>query len=597
MLRLLFLALLTIPLHSSVRAQISQEGELKKWHKVTLTMDGAETGEENMINPFLHYRLNVIFRHDSASYVVPGYFAADGDAAETSATKGNKWRVHFAPDQTGEWTYEVSFRQGANLAVSELPNAGEPVAPLDGMHGKMTIAPTDKTGKDLRGKGRLLFHGREYPVFAETGEVFLKAGADAPENLLAYRPFDGTFQDDGYGDKFIKDWSAHLKDWKPGDPTWQDGKGKELIGAINYLAGKGMNAFSFLTLNIVGDDKNVFPYINYHDYQRIDVSKMDQWEIIFDHASTLGMFLHFKMAEVENQSLLDNGDLGPQRKLYYRELMARFGHHLALNWNVCEENGQWRNGYPKDWQTTSQRLAMARYFYDNDPYRHHVVIHNGQQFYDLLGPESKYSGLSVQTNKADFTNVYPSISKWKRLAKENGRKWAVAIDEPGDAQHSLVPDADNPEHNNARQNALWGSFMAGSWGIEWYFGYKHAHSDLSCQDWRSRDKMWDQSRYALDFFRETKLPVNKMKAANNLTEDKNDWVLAGDGKYLVLRKMGAKQKGMIKVDKAGKYKARWYNPRTGKFATGYEESTGEGGMFSVGIPPTEVEMDWVLLIE
>jgi len=62
MLRILFLALLSLPLHSSVRAQISQEGELKKWHKVTLTMDGPKTGEENMINPFLHYRLNVTFR-------------------------------------------------------------------------------------------------------------------------------------------------------------------------------------------------------------------------------------------------------------------------------------------------------------------------------------------------------------------------------------------------------------------------------------------------------------------------------------------------------------------------------------------------------
>lgn len=235
--------------------------------------------------------------------------------------------------------------------------------------------------------------------------------------------------------------------------------------------------------------------------------------------------------------------------------------------------------------------------YDNAPYRHHVVIHNGQSFYDLLGPESKYSGLSLQTNKADFRNVYPSISKWKQLAKQNQVKWAVAIDEPGDAQHSLVPDEDNPEHNNARQNALWGSFMAGSWGIEWYFGYKHAHSDLSCQDWRSRDKMWDQSRYALDFFRKTKLPVSQMEAKNELTADENDWVLAGVGKYLVLRKMGDKQKGMIKLEKAGKYKARWYNPRTGKFAAEYDGSTGKDNMFSVGVPPTEVEMDWVLLIE
>ena len=32
--------------------------------------------------------------------------------------------------------------------------------------------------------------------------------------------------------------------------------------------------------------------------------------------------------------------LGPERKLYCRELIARFGHNLALNWNLGEENTQ-----------------------------------------------------------------------------------------------------------------------------------------------------------------------------------------------------------------------------------------------------------------
>ena len=48
-----------------------------------------------------------------------------------------------------------------------------------------------------------------------------------------------------------------------GDPTWGDGKGKAIIGAVNYLASKGMNAVSFLTFNIEGDDRNVFLYTDY----------------------------------------------------------------------------------------------------------------------------------------------------------------------------------------------------------------------------------------------------------------------------------------------------------------------------------------------
>ena len=60
-------------------------GELKTWHKVTLTFDGPETSETADPNPFLYYRLNVTFKHQgsSKSYLVPGYYAADGDAANT----------------------------------------------------------------------------------------------------------------------------------------------------------------------------------------------------------------------------------------------------------------------------------------------------------------------------------------------------------------------------------------------------------------------------------------------------------------------------------------------------------------------------------
>ncbi|MCB0631583.1 MAG: DUF5060 domain-containing protein, partial [Lewinella sp.] len=94
-------------------------GELKKWHKVTLDFDGPESDEQASDNPFLNYRLNVVFSHGDKRYRVPGYFAADGNAAETSATGGNHWRVHFAPDEEGEWTYRVSFRKGENIAVDE----------------------------------------------------------------------------------------------------------------------------------------------------------------------------------------------------------------------------------------------------------------------------------------------------------------------------------------------------------------------------------------------------------------------------------------------------------------------------------------------
>jgi len=48
---------------------------------------------------------------------VPGYFAADGNAANTAATAGNQWHAHLAPDKPGEWSYAVSFKQGKLAAL------------------------------------------------------------------------------------------------------------------------------------------------------------------------------------------------------------------------------------------------------------------------------------------------------------------------------------------------------------------------------------------------------------------------------------------------------------------------------------------------
>ncbi|MEM9718467.1 MAG: DUF5060 domain-containing protein [Bacteroidota bacterium] len=594
----LLLAVFTLSVQSqqeSSEASPLLEGELKKWHKVTLVFEGPETEEMHTYNPFLNYRLDVTFRGAEKTYVVPGYFAADGNAAETSADSGNVWKVHFAPDETGTWDYEVSFRKGANVAVSSERFAGESAGYMDGYRGSLQIAPTDKTGRDLRGKGRLKFVNKPYLQFAETGEYFLKAGADAPENLLSYADFDGDFKTDGHRDHFIKTWEAHVGDWKAGDPSWQEGKGKGLVGALNYLASKGMNAFSFLPLNIAGDDRNVFPYVSYDNYERMDVSKLDQWEALFEHADKLGLFLHFKTSEAENQGLLDNGDVGPQRKLYYRELIARFGHHLALNWNIGEENGKWMGAHATPWQTTTQRLACAQYFYDHDPYRHHVVIHNGQQFYDLLGPESKYTGLSIQTNREDFANVHGAVLRWRRLAKAAKKVWANAVDEPGDHRYSLVPDKVNPEHNNARQNALWGALMAGAWGIEWYFGYEHEHSDLTCEDWRTRDKMWDQSRYALEFFTQNSIPYWEMDPADDLT-DNDDYILAKEAEQMVIyQKMGAKEPTVL-PELEGTYSLRWFNPRSGEMAEAEVVESNSKGL-KIATPKEDEEMDWVVWIQ
>lgn len=585
-------------------SKVALSGELKKWHKTTLTFDGPMTSEKDHYNPFMNYRFNITFSHKESgkTYLVPGYYATDGNAGETSSEEGNKWRVHFSPDEVGEWNYSVDFRKGTWTAISDRKNTGVSGEYMDGMEGNFSIAETDKTGRDFRAKGRLQYVGERYLKFAETGEYFLKQGTDAPENFLSYEDFDGTFHNDGHKDNLIKKWAAHLGDWKEGDPTWKDGKGKAIVGAVNYLASKGLNAVSFLTNNIEGDDQNVFPYIDYDTYDRIDVSKMDQWETLFAHAQKLGLFLHFKTLEVENQGLLDNGGVGANSKLYYRELIARFGHHLALNWNLCEENGEWIQNHPTPPQDTDQRLAMTHYFKNHDPYRHHLVIHNGNSFDDLLGPDSGMTGPSIQTHRADFSTIHQEVLHWLETSKEAGFQWAAAVDEPGDAQHSLLPDSENPDHDMARKNALWGTFMAGGWGNEWYFGYKHAHSDLTCEDFRSRDLFWDQATHAVNFFQKNKIPFWKMESRNDLVgnpENKNTvYCLAKEKEIYVVYLNSVSTSEIDLTNATGDFEVLWFNPKKGGVLqkSKVKKVTG-GSKVALGRSPNKKQQDWVVVVK
>jgi hypothetical protein len=91
LLAVIFLASFSLARAQSGHGRITLSGELKQWHKVTLTLDGPlASGSDNEPNPFTDLAFNVTFTHESGtpSYKVPGHLAADGCAAETSADHG-----------------------------------------------------------------------------------------------------------------------------------------------------------------------------------------------------------------------------------------------------------------------------------------------------------------------------------------------------------------------------------------------------------------------------------------------------------------------------------------------------------------------------
>jgi len=618
----LIIVLLVLPA-AAVAAEPSIQGELKQWHKVTLTFDGPEAREiDNAPNPFTDYRMTVVFEHESGApkYEVSGYFAADGDAANSSATEGNKWRAHVSPDKPGTWTYFIKFVTGHHVAVSDA--TGTPVAPLDGQMGTFTIAPTDKQGRDLRAKGRLSYFGKHYLQFAGTGEYFLKAGADSPETLLAYTDFDGTAhgapRERRQGEAKpvgLHQYEPHVQDWSAGDPSWKNGKGRGLIGALNYLADKGVNSISFLPYNAGGDGDDVWPFIARDDKLHYDCSKLDQWGIVFDHATQRGLFLHFKLQETEMDDeragperkavvvpeALNGGKLGVERRLYLRELCARFGHALALNWNLGEENTQ----------SAAEQREMAQFIHDIDPYDHSIVVHTYPDEQDLvyqplLGHQSVLSGASLQNH---WDVVHQRTLHWVRTSAEAGKPWIVANDEQGPADLGVPPDPGFEgfdgkaayDLHDIRKRVLWGNLTAGGAGVEYYFGYSLPHNDLACENFRSRDQSWDYCRIALDFFREYEIPFWEMSnhdaLVGNPTSDNSKYCFAQpDQIYLVYLPQGGTAELDLTTAQVS-FDIRWFNPRSGgALQKGSRLSAKGGEMASLGQPPADPDEDWVVVV-
>lgn len=563
------------PVDRNISAIVS--GDLQKWHKATLTFAGLDTTEKANPNPFRDYRLDVTFTHADKSYTVPGYYAADGNAAETSSDRGNKWRVNFMPDEVGEWNYKTSFRQGKWIAISDESNAGEATA-FDGLQGSFTVTATDKTAPDFRSQGLLKYVDKHYLQFAETGKYFLKGGADSPENFLAYYEFDNTPAKHKY--------EPHSQDWQQSDPTWQDNKGKNIIGALNYLSSKGMNVVYFLTMNVKGDGDDVYPWIGKNRIERFDCSKLDQWEIVFSHMDRLGLMLHVVTQEIENDKLLDKGELGKQRQLYYRELIARFAHHPALVWNLGEENTN----------THQQRQDFATYFRQHDPYHHPIVVHTNiderDKVYNPLLGFANFEGTSLQLKSMNETHA--ETLKWRDRSAQANRPWIVNLDEFGPAGRGVKSDKDDPNHDRERKEALWGNMMAGGGGTEWYFGYYSTHNDLTSEDWRDRDRMWDMTRYALNFFHDY-LPFWEMSPNDELVSDSNAYVLAKVGEiYAIYLKKGHSTKLQIP---AGNYIVQWYDPRQGgELQQGSVKSLAGAGTKSIGNPPQDKNKDWAVLV-
>ena len=579
--------------------QVEAARPLTVWHPMAVRLEGpAHSETDDDPNPFLDYRLEVRFTAPSGKmFSVAGFFDGDGKGA----ARGNVWRARFTPCEPGAWSYHVSFRRGARVAIDLAAEAGQSLSP-NGTSGRFDVARRNPQAPGFLRWGLLEYVGGHYLKF-RNGPYWIKTGTDTPENFLAYAGFDNTPPS--------HDYDVHVRHWNPGDPDWSSGRGKGIIGALNYLAAERVNSIYFMPMNVGGDGKDVWPWTGRpdgkgspdNDNLHFDTGKLAQWNTVFEHAQRRGIFLHFALneAERENKRELDDGELGVERKLYYRELVARFGHHLALEWNLCEEYNIGGLDLGAD-----RVCRFADYIRVLDPYGHPITVHSAGDPVKALAftfGDPRFSLTSIQLNQRRIDEVTEAI---RQATIDAGRPLPVALDEftvDAGTNKSYMP-VDNAELH--RKQKLWPTLFSGG-TIEFIL---EGLLEVDRFDTPNRKLLWQYCWHARRLMEE-QLPFWEMAPADVLVKGAatievgtgggkssrmGPQVLAKAGEVYAVYLPCASESGTIRLAANGApYRKRWYNPRDGRFEGPQEEVSVVDSAVKIGAPPEDPGEDWVVL--
>lgn len=528
-------------------------------------------------NPWLHIRLNAYFDHPSLSEPirVPGYFAGDGQGGGV----GSVWRAHFTPPFEGTWVVAASMESGPNLNAAAPGGFPQPVE-IEPYEPLLEVVPTSPEAPGFRDRGFVRWD-RRGPYFGYSGSGrsrFVQAGVGSPENFLGYEGFEDArdgrsgagsicccrqrcfndcqrtlCQDAGDGaPNFLHRYQPHVADWNPGDPDWAangvPGQGRGIIGALNYLGDEcGVNSMYVLVMNLGGDGKDTHPFLedagaldcpltgssfdpghtlNYH------VRRLEQWRTVLEHANNKGIMVQLLLAEQEACNIRwfgpHSSEGGPRnhmslyRRLFMKQMVAHFGHLLALRWNLCEENRPTAScqsgacGAPATMLTPQFTAAeldqMGRFIREWDANAHPIGIHtipnNTQVTEDLLAlPEFPdwLSSASTQVHGETGTgDVYESeLKRLGGILDQAGFTMPLINDEQGSPSAGLSAETNGgalstSTADDRRRRVLFDTLLSGG-QISYYFGYYNPNAgggDLRTEDFRSRDSALKQLGFA-----------------------------------------------------------------------------------------------------
>lgn len=507
-------------------------GTFVKWSKVEILMHGPHTSVMNRQNPF-EIAVEVTFRGpDDQEYTVPAFYDGDGEGSET----GNVWKARFSPDAAGRWTFssestDTSLAGYYGSFTVEEPEACEPYEP-GGL-------------PDFYCVGRLQYEaGSHYLRFADGG-YWVKGGIDDPENLLG----------------------EALGDW----PEKRD--------AIDFLREQGTNSVYFMTNNITPGDRNdTWPWVGENSDEvkkntdRFDVVKLQAWEDFFEYVQQQGIVLHFILAD-------DSAWVEFDHYLYYREMIARFGHHPGLIWNIGEEADE------SYWESDQRELAEA--LREMDPFGHPVTVHRkphwpfiGETFFDLTSIQAG-DGAGAYEAVLDF-DINEIVGEHRQASVDAGHPIPIMVDETPN-----VLAVNDETQFIMRSEILYPVYLGGG---SFELHYRDAHGQGGSLTIYDMAPMLQDMLYARTLVES--VPFVDMAPCNQLLGDvPGNFCLGEAGEVYVLYTASGEP---LRVDLSameGQVWLQWYDPTTGAF---FDEEPIEAGPTVQLAPPGGREMAAVI---
>lgn len=489
------------------------------------TAKGLEPGA----NPF-EIQVDVTFTSPNGkSYIVPAFYDGDG----IGGMDGNIWKVRFAPDITGSWSFNVA----------------DPIVQFNRYEGGFQVLPfsgcdnNDGPPLDLNCYGRLEYVGGQYLRF-QNGVYWIKGGVDDPENFLG----------DAFGD-----WQAKRE-------------------AIDYLSSKGVNSIYVITNNIDGDRNDTWPWVGDTPQEakansdRFNIAKLQQWEDFFSYVQSKGIVLHIVLND-------DSAWDGYNKDLYIREMIARFGHHPGIIWNVGEE--------ANEIFSNEEQIALAADIQRRDPFNHPVTVHRKTPWPFIGNLSFDLTSIQIGDGSRDFSsanveNYNDIVITHRERSVEQCHTIPVMIDET-----PRITSVNEQTRTKLRTQVLYPIFFGGG---NFEMHYRDAYGQDGALTIQDLEPMMDDMKRARQFVES--LPFPEMEPCNELLTGQSNYCFGKDGNVYAIYLPAGRELAVDLTKSVGSYNIAWFNPRTGELSKA--GSVAGGGVRTFNPPDNS---DWVLQLD